>query len=107
MRSQIAVQLAWQKAVEDEFANEVQVKPDDVESEFARVKSGARNAHFMVAEIAGDRMFFEAITHSQEVIDCGVLYRTNDAATKKPDDTTAKWLADCETSRAKPRTTHQ
>jgi hypothetical protein len=66
---------------------------------------GLSEHHFMVAEIAGDRMFFEAITHSQEVIDCGVLYRTNDAATKTPDDTTAKWLADCETYRARPRTT--
>ena len=68
---------------------------------------GLSEHHFMVAEIAGDRMFFEAITHTQQLIDCGVIYRTNDAATKKPDDTTAKWLADCDAGRAKPRTTHQ
>ena len=68
---------------------------------------GLSEHHFMVAEIAGDRLFFEAITHTQELIDCGVIYRTNDAATKKPDDTTAKWLADCDAGRAKPRTTHQ
>jgi peptidyl-prolyl cis-trans isomerase SurA len=51
LRSQIAVQLAWQKAVEDEFASEVQVKPADVDTEFARVQAGAKNAHYMVAEI--------------------------------------------------------
>ena len=66
---------------------------------------GLSEHHFMVAEIAGDRLFFEAITHAQEVIDCGVIYRTADAAAKKPDDTSAKWLADCDASRAKPRTT--
>ena len=68
---------------------------------------GISEHHFMVAEIAGDRLFFEAITHAQQVLDCGVLYRTNDAATKKPDDTTAKWLADCDASRARPRTTQR
>lgn len=68
---------------------------------------GLSEHHFMVAQIAGDRLFFEAITHTQRVIDCGVLYRTDDAATETPDDTTAKWLADCDTARARPRTTHQ
>ena len=43
--------------------------------------------------------------HSQEVIDCGVLYRTSDAAGSKPDDTTTKWQAQCDGYRAKPRTT--
>ena len=66
---------------------------------------GLSEHHFMVAEISGDRLFFEAITHGQQVIDCGVLYRTSDAATKK-DDTTTKWLADCDAARAKPRATH-
>jgi len=66
---------------------------------------GRSEHHFMVAEIAGDRLFYEAITHGQELIDCGILYRTSDAEWKKPDDTTTKWLADCDASRAKPRTT--
>src|SRR4029077_9989088 len=52
---------------------------------------GLSEHHFMVAEIAGDRLFFEAITHTQQLIDCGVLYRTSDTADKK-DDTTTKWL---------------
>ena len=58
----------------------------------------------MVAQIAGDRLFFEAITHGQQLLDCGVLYRTQDAAAKKPDDTTAKWVADCEAGRPVPTT---
>jgi hypothetical protein len=66
---------------------------------------GLSEHHFMVAQIAGDRMFFEAITHGQQVIDCGVLYRTNDAAAQKPDDVTAKWLTDCDAARIRPRTT--
>ncbi len=72
-------------------------------SEFDEI--GLSEHHFMVAEIAGDRLFFEAITHAQKLIDCGVIYRTPDAAAKKPDDTTSKWLADCEAGRALPRTT--
>ena len=47
------------------------------------------------------------MTHPQKLLDCGVLYRTGDAAAKKPDDTTTKWLADCDAARTKPRTTHQ
>ncbi len=66
---------------------------------------GLSEHHFMVAQIAGDRLFFEAITHSQELVDCGIVYRTPDAAAKKQDDTTTKWLADCEAGRARPRTT--
>jgi hypothetical protein len=75
-------------------------------SEFDEI--GLSEHHFMVAEIAGDRLFFEAITHAQKLIDCGVIFRTPDAAAKKPDDTTAKWLADCEAGRPmRPRTTAQ
>ncbi|HEY1710476.1 MAG TPA: peptidylprolyl isomerase [Rhizomicrobium sp.] len=51
LRSQIAVQIAWQKAVEDEFGGEVQVKPGDVDQEYARVRAGANKPHFLVAEI--------------------------------------------------------
>jgi calcineurin-like phosphoesterase family protein len=69
---------------------------------------GLSEHHFMVFEIAGDRMLFEAITHTQKVIDCGILFRTADAAARKPDDTVAKWLADCEAAvPARPRTTAQ
>jgi hypothetical protein len=50
--------------------------------------------HFMVFEVAGDRMFFEAVTPNERLLDCGVEYRTSNAA-QKPDDDTTKWLASC------------
>jgi hypothetical protein len=58
--------------------------------------------HFMVAQAAGDRLFFEAISHSQRVLDCGVLFRAPPA---RPDNDTLKWQADCDAARATPRTT--
>jgi len=74
-------------------------------SEFDEV--GLSEHHFMIAEIAGDRLLFEAITHAQKLIDCGIVYRTPEAGAK-PDDTTQKWLAQCEAQRpATARTTHQ
>src|SRR5262249_38374105 len=51
LRSQIAVQLAWQKAVEDEYGGEVRLKPKDTDAEYARVKAGANKVHYLVAEI--------------------------------------------------------
>ncbi len=62
-------------------------------SEFDAV--GVSVHHFMVAEIDGDRMFFEAITQQQKLLDCGILYRTADAAAKV-DDTAKKWQAACD-----------
>jgi calcineurin-like phosphoesterase family protein len=54
--------------------------------------------HFMVAEIAGDRLFYEAITPGQKVIDCGVTFRTTDAASKTDKDTET-WMAACAAAR--------
>jgi peptidyl-prolyl cis-trans isomerase SurA len=51
LRSQIKVQLAWQKAIEDEYGDEVRLKPSDIDSEYARMKSGANKPHYLVAEI--------------------------------------------------------
>lgn len=51
LRSQIAVQIGWQRAVEDEFGDQVRVRPDEVATEFARVKAGAAKPHYLVAEI--------------------------------------------------------
>jgi calcineurin-like phosphoesterase family protein len=69
---------------------------------------GLSEHHFMVFDIIGDRLLFEAITHQQKVIDCGILYRTPDAASKKLDDPIAKWLSDCEAAvPGRPRTTAQ
>jgi hypothetical protein len=57
---------------------------------------GVSEHHFMILEIAGDRLFFEAITHSQKLLDCGVIFRRADV---KPDNDTTKWLEQCEAGR--------
>jgi hypothetical protein len=59
--------------------------------------------HFMIAEIAGDRLFFEAITPAQKVLDCGVLWRHQPPA--KPDKDAQTWQSACDSTR--PRTTTQ
>ena len=74
-------------------------------SEFDEVAESEH--HFMIAEIAGDRLLFEAISHAQKVMDCGIVYRTQEAANAKPDDTIQKWLEECEARRPTARTTHQ
>ncbi|HZP48147.1 MAG TPA: metallophosphoesterase [Vicinamibacterales bacterium] len=63
---------------------------------------GVSEHHFMVAEIAGDRLFFEAVTHGQKLLDCGVIYRRADV---KPDADTTKWLAQCDAARPRVTTT--
>ncbi len=60
---------------------------------------GISEHHFMVLQVAGDRLFFEAISHAQKLLDCGILYRTEEEAIKKPDEVTAAWLAECEAGR--------
>jgi hypothetical protein len=50
--------------------------------------------HFMIVEIAGDRLFFEAVGLNRRVLDCGVIWRTPDAETKADADT-KQWLASC------------
>jgi hypothetical protein len=61
---------------------------------------GVSEHHFMVAQVSGDTLLFEAISHAQKVIDCGAIYRT-DSAAQKPDKAIAAWLRACEA--AKPR----
>jgi peptidyl-prolyl cis-trans isomerase SurA len=51
LRGQIAVQLAWQKAVQDEFQDRVTITPSDVDAELARLQEGANKPHFLVSEI--------------------------------------------------------
>lgn len=59
----------------------------------------ARSAHhFMVIEIAGDALFYEALEPSGRTIDCGVEWRTADAAKKGADDTGKRWLSSCQLS---------
>jgi peptidyl-prolyl cis-trans isomerase SurA len=51
LRAQIAVQIAWQKAVQDEFQDRVNITPADVDAELARLGEGKDKTHFLVAQI--------------------------------------------------------
>lgn len=51
LRAQIAVQIAWQKAVEDEFQDRVNITPADIDAELARLQEGANKPHYLVSEI--------------------------------------------------------
>jgi peptidyl-prolyl cis-trans isomerase SurA len=51
LRAQIAVQIAWQKAVEDEFQDRINITPADVDAELARLQEGADKPHYLVSEI--------------------------------------------------------
>jgi len=61
----------------------------------------------MVAEIAGDRLFFEAITPQQRVLDCGVVFRTT-AAEQRVGNDVRSWMKACNAAKAVPvRTTER
>ena len=51
LRAQIAVQLAWQKAIEDEYADRINITDTDIDEEMARVSEGKDKPHYLVAEI--------------------------------------------------------
>ncbi len=51
LRGQIAVQIAWQKAVQDEFQERINITPDQIDAELARLQEGASKPHFLVSEI--------------------------------------------------------
>lgn len=51
LRAQIAVQIAWQKAIEDEYADRINITDADVSEEMARVAEGKDKPHYAVAEI--------------------------------------------------------
>jgi len=68
---------------------------------------GLSEHHFMIAEIAGDRLLFEAISHLQKLIDCGIVYRAPETASTGPDEAIQKWLRECEASRPNVRTTQR
>jgi peptidyl-prolyl cis-trans isomerase SurA len=50
-RAQLAAQLLWQKAVQEHFAGRVNIAPETVDAEMARIAEGANRAHFTVSEI--------------------------------------------------------
>lgn len=51
LRAQIAVQIAWQKAIEDEYGDRVNITDADVTDELARISEGSNKPHYLVAEI--------------------------------------------------------
>jgi hypothetical protein len=57
----------------------------------------------MVLEIDGNRMFFEAVSATQDLLDCGLIFRATDEAAKPPDKDTQAWLDSCAKLRAKNR----
>ncbi len=50
-RAQLAASLLWQKAVQEHYAGRVNISPETVDAEMARMKEGANKAHFTVSEI--------------------------------------------------------
>ncbi len=51
LRSQITASIAWQKAVQDEYSDRVNITPEMVEVEMARYAEGANKPHYHVLEI--------------------------------------------------------
>ena len=51
LRSQITASLAWQKAVQDEYGDQVNITPEMVTAELQRNAEGANKAHYHVLEI--------------------------------------------------------
>jgi peptidyl-prolyl cis-trans isomerase SurA len=51
LRAQIAAQIAWSKAVQDQYGDQVKVSPGNVDAEIARITAGAEKPHFAVSEI--------------------------------------------------------
>ena len=60
---------------------------------------GISEHHFMIVQLGGDRLLFEAITPAQKLLDCGILFRTAEAASQSLDKDTKAWVAACETGR--------
>lgn len=63
-------------------------------------EAGSSDHHFMVVELAGDQMFFEAITPQGRTLDCGVFWRTSDVAAKPQGSTTLAWQDGCRVATA-------
>jgi peptidyl-prolyl cis-trans isomerase SurA len=51
LRAQITASIAWQKAVQDEYSDRVNITPEMVDAEIARYAEGANKPHFRVLEI--------------------------------------------------------
>jgi peptidyl-prolyl cis-trans isomerase SurA len=51
LRSQITASIAWQKAVQDEYSDRVNVTPDMIAAEMSRYAESANKPHYRVLEI--------------------------------------------------------
>src|SRR4029078_12341823 len=51
LRSQITASIAWQKAVQDEYSDRVNVTPEMINAEMARNAESANKPHYRVLEI--------------------------------------------------------
>jgi peptidyl-prolyl cis-trans isomerase SurA len=51
LRAQITASIAWQKAVQDEYSDRVNITPDMIDAEIARYAEGANKPHYRVMEI--------------------------------------------------------
>ena len=51
LRAQITASIAWQKTVQDEYGDEVNISPEMVNAELARYAEGANKPHYHVVEI--------------------------------------------------------
>jgi len=51
LRAQITASIAWQKAVQDEYGDRVNITPEMVATEMARYAEGANKPHYHVMEI--------------------------------------------------------
>jgi peptidyl-prolyl cis-trans isomerase SurA len=51
LRAQFTASIAWQKAVQDEYADRVNVTPEMIDAEMARYAEGANKPHYRVLEI--------------------------------------------------------
>ena len=51
LRTQIATEIAWSKAVQDEFTDRIDISSADVDEEMKRIAEGAKKPHFLVSEI--------------------------------------------------------
>lgn len=51
LRSQISVQIAWSKLVQDQLGDRVHVTPTDVDAELTRIKQASNKPSYLVSEI--------------------------------------------------------
>ena len=51
MRAEMTAQIAWTKAVQQEYGDRITITPAEVDAEMARAAEGANKPHYLVAEI--------------------------------------------------------